>query len=397
LTEEINAGIKDQSLPAVLDLDRIWIGTDGQAKLLDFPAPGVPASPPASSAPLSASSQPTSAATAILFLEQVALTTLHGGVVSRDEASTCSIHMPLPLHARSFLTKLSTFSNLETLSGDLKTLLELPAVVISTRRRLGLWLTFWLLFLGLSLSGFFASLGMMDAIQAEPDLELLRLSLARIAALQKATPDANTNQAEELKALETYTAARFRKAISNPFVWTLPYFSLSMNKGLLPEEWHEMAKKIVATHPRRSESEITNATARLKEFLAEYHPWIPRDLPGSSVLRSILFMATTAWFQFIILPSLIACVLLRGAPLLQVLGIALVTKDGSQASPWRALSRALITWSPILIMPLVMPATAVGLCMLLALFLITVGMIAALWTPQRALQDRIVGTWLVPR
>ena len=169
-----------------------------------------------------------------------------------------------------------------------------------------------------------------------------------------------------------------------------------------------MAKEIVATHPRPSESEFTNATARLKEFLAEYHPRIPRDLPGSSVLRGVLFMATTAWFQFIILPSLIACVLLRGAPLLQVLGIALVTKDGSQASPWRALSRALITWSPILIMPLVMGAVrvgapeirtpiVVGLYMLLALFLITVGMIAALWTPQRALQDRLLGTWLVPK
>src|SRR4029077_4998854 len=117
---------------------------------------------------------------------------------------------------------------------------------------------------------------------------------------------------------------------------------------------HEMAKEIVATYPQPPESEITNAIARLKDFLAQYHPWIPRDLPGSSVLRVFLFMATTIWFQFIILPSLIACVLLRGAPLLQVLGIALVTKDGSKASPWRALSRALITWSPILLMPLVM-------------------------------------------
>ena len=40
LAAELKAGEKDGSLPAVLSLDRVWIGADGRAKLLDFPAPG---------------------------------------------------------------------------------------------------------------------------------------------------------------------------------------------------------------------------------------------------------------------------------------------------------------------------------------------------------------------
>ena len=41
LAEELAAGTKEQSLPAVLALDRVWITLEGRAKLLDFSAPGV--------------------------------------------------------------------------------------------------------------------------------------------------------------------------------------------------------------------------------------------------------------------------------------------------------------------------------------------------------------------
>ena len=38
LAEEMHAGLRDGSLPA-LELDRVWIGNDGRARLLDWPAP----------------------------------------------------------------------------------------------------------------------------------------------------------------------------------------------------------------------------------------------------------------------------------------------------------------------------------------------------------------------
>ena len=40
LAEELKAAEKDDSLPAVLSLEHVWITADGRTKLLDFPAPG---------------------------------------------------------------------------------------------------------------------------------------------------------------------------------------------------------------------------------------------------------------------------------------------------------------------------------------------------------------------
>jgi hypothetical protein len=42
LANEISAAEKDGTLPPVLAMDRVWITDDGRAKLLNFPAPGLP-------------------------------------------------------------------------------------------------------------------------------------------------------------------------------------------------------------------------------------------------------------------------------------------------------------------------------------------------------------------
>ena len=41
LAKELHTAARDGTLPEVLALDRVWITTDGRAKLLDFPAPGL--------------------------------------------------------------------------------------------------------------------------------------------------------------------------------------------------------------------------------------------------------------------------------------------------------------------------------------------------------------------
>jgi hypothetical protein len=46
LANEISAAERDGTLPEKLALDRVWITADGRAKLLGFPAPGVPVSQP---------------------------------------------------------------------------------------------------------------------------------------------------------------------------------------------------------------------------------------------------------------------------------------------------------------------------------------------------------------
>jgi hypothetical protein len=83
------------------------------------------------------------------------------------------------------------------------------------------------------------------------------------------------------------------------------------------------------------------------------------------------------------------------------LGIAVVTKEGKPASRVRVFWRNLLAWLPLMLMPLLAVllgllidlerATSVVLPMLVVLTLISSIL------PGRSLQDRLAGTYLVPR
>ena len=93
--------------------------------------------------------------------------------------------------------------------------------------------------------------------------------------------------------------------------------------------------------------------------------------------------------------------LFRGGLLMRALGIAVVRRDGSDASRWRMLWRACIAWSWLpasvfataLLNSSVHSSTSILLVGLPLLGLLT-------WSaamPGRSLPDRLAGTWLVPR
>jgi hypothetical protein len=89
-------------------------------------------------------------------------------------------------------------------------------------------------------------------------------------------------------------------------------------------------------------------------------------------------------------------VVLRGGFWLRALGIAVVTHDGAEASRWRAAGRATLTW---LWVPAQLMASMHGWAVLrLTIWAVTV--IVFSWAgdhPERGLQDRMAGTYLVPR
>jgi len=87
--------------------------------------------------------------------------------------------------------------------------------------------------------------------------------------------------------------------------------------------------------------------------------------------------------------------------LIQMMGLELVTADGRPASRLRMLARTAITWSPVLMVPFVMrflgwnaPDLTRTLWWMLAMI---AGAVAIAITPARGVQDRIAGTWVVPR
>ena len=157
LAEELAAALKDQSLPEVLALDRVWITADGRVKLLDFPAPGIetlPGNAGDGSRPLpeARSIEGATAAGRAFgetvppradahiaqdFLRQVAVAALEGRVLDADSAHPAAIPLPLPLHAKEVLAELETGLAPNLVADRLKPLLNRVASV-SRRRRLGL-------------------------------------------------------------------------------------------------------------------------------------------------------------------------------------------------------------------------------------------------------------------
>jgi hypothetical protein len=135
-----------------------------------------------------------------------------------------------------------------------------------------------------------------------------------------------------------------------------------------------------------------------------------RKLLGDSMADALPPFAHIALFMFsgmlfvIAASSLIAAVAARGV-LLRLLGFELVTRDGRRAGRWQVLLRAAIAWSPLLL-PVVVSTTlggrAGGLWSLTAMLGVALaiqfaGGVFAIARPSRGLQDRLAGTWIVPR
>jgi uncharacterized RDD family membrane protein YckC len=87
--------------------------------------------------------------------------------------------------------------------------------------------------------------------------------------------------------------------------------------------------------------------------------------------------------------------------MMRLLGIAIVREDGSDATRLRALWRAFVAWSPVILGlvggALLAPVAGIGLTV--GIFC-TIAVNLTIWSlilPGRSLQDRLAGTWLVPR
>ena len=86
-------------------------------------------------------------------------------------------------------------------------------------------------------------------------------------------------------------------------------------------------------------------------------------------------------------------------------GAALVNRRGKRASRVRALWRAAVTWTPLCVTLMVIklnpkpPAYRLDLLVVetVLMALIAAAAVWAVYHPSRSLQDRLSGTWIVPR
>ena len=392
LAEELTVGAKEQSLPAVLALDRVWITREGRAKLLDFSAPGAQEHGPWPELSPLADDDPASTRS---FLNQVSMAALEGRAVEAEKACGRAVAVPLPLHARTVMGELPEIEGPEHFARRLKPLLGRTASV-SRVRRLGLLaacIASLFLLAGIFVLGQFVFQQWLDE---HSDIVPLHYCLKRMDKLERASDPQDDAQEQQHRALEVYVAGRFVGTISDPAVW-----SSSLAARLFSPNQRRIAEQALADHPDPSEKEVADAETRLRTFLDE----MPDGLSGvndGTIPLALFGMAVGSWLVLVGAPSVISALLFRGGLLMYIFGIAVVTKNGSRASRLRTLWRSLVTWSPCVLLPmLAVFLNMVGLerlwsmCFSLAFFTALIAWSALM--PVRGLPDRIAGTYPVPR
>jgi hypothetical protein len=230
----------------------------------------------------------------------------------------------------------------------------------------------------------------------------LQICLIHLSMLDKQSDGKDRSQ--ERQALEVYIAGRFGKTISDPATWASPF------AAAIAPNLREKAKQIVAKYPNPSEKEFDEAKA-----VAEPRVGGP-DMANIFLGRSPVFVAASqAGLMTLLLAigSLVCALAFRSGLAMWIFGVVAVKRDGSRAGRLRVFWRALVTWSPGLFglvgfavlsgWMFADPAVAddiivvLGVASGLALGLFAALAIVSALLPKRGLQDRLAGTWLVPR
>ena len=193
------------------------------------------------------------------------------------------------------------------------------------------------------------------------------------------------------RQIALYVAHHYRGLITNAASWSNPMV-LQTIKG----EARKFAEQSVAEHPALTEAEIAEAEATVGKSLPKqqfFAKKLPRSMPVMLLEASLLL--------YVCVPALAAALLCRGGVVLLIAGVTFTRKDGALASRLRLLWRSILTWCPLFL------AFTVSILELniwhldwepwLALALLGLLATCSIVLPVRGLQDRLAGTWPVPR
>ena len=391
LAEEISAAQKDGTLP-VLALDRVWITVEGRAKLLDFSAPGLPFAASSSAPSAAAAAPPIVSLTASTqqtfhaFLNAVAATALSGSPGAGSQPAA-EVGMPLALYARAFLRSLSQMACADAVAAALRPLLSRVAAVSRTRRAA--------LVLGCiafpALASVAGSLGLgyvRELSQRNPGLmDVSTLCSVRTSGRFWAGKKTYLPADREFAI---YIASHYRGIITNTTVWSSPW-ALALVKG----EARKFAEQSVADYPAPTTNEVAEADAAVGQYVPKEQVFAVTASQGLWAMVGAVALAV-----YVAFPALVAALLFRGGLVLLLAGVTYVKRNGQRASRLRLLWRAVVTWC--LALPTLVSAFA-GLLihwtwqpwLALAVFGLVAAVSVAL--PKRGIQDRLAGTWPVPR
>jgi serine/threonine protein kinase len=377
LAAEIGLAAKEGTLPEVFALDRVWITDDGRAKLLDFPAPGARQPSPAIDFPSEGFKG---------FLTQVAASALNGSAEPAAE-NGFPVPVPLPLHARRFLEQISQFPSPDAAAATLKPLLQRVAQVTRWRRAaIAAGCLVMPAISALAITVGFTLLQRWD--QSNPGVFELNNLLHQRTSINSHSLK-NQPQHPTDRQFEIYIANHYGPLITNEDMW-----KGGLTVTLIKGEDRKFAEKSVAENPAPTNDEISEADAAFKQMAS------PRLHDMTKQPFFPFFMACIVLVIYVCIPALIATLLFRGGLLLFAARVTYVCKDGEPASRLRLFWRALVVWSPLLIilvafaMPKVWFSPTAGA--ISAVSLLCIFAIISIGLPERGLQDRLAGVWPVP-
>ena len=211
---------------------------------------------------------------------------------------------------------------------------------------------------------------------------------------------------EQREAIEVTLASRYRHVLTDPRLSTRDYLFMGVRA-------QTQIERLLRLHP--TELEIQRASehpfVRFAANITFPAPGVRMDRRAvvTSAIRSLeTGLGMVALFAFA------SALLFRGG-FMRLLGLELVTVDGRPASRLRVLARTAVAWAPLIM--LVIPVsqmlnlqvkysalrflaenrTSLLIASGLALSRLLAGAIAAILHPERGIQDRLAGTWIVPR
>lgn len=384
LTDELRAAEADDTLPARLALDHVWVEPNGRVQVLDFPLCAARYRP----------NEPRA------VLREAAALALEG----HPRTSTGAVAAPLPAHALDVLNKL--FASDLPLAEFQKELAEThahrPEVTPAARAgHLGLQA----LLLAAPLLAMLVltfTLSVWLALGAE-----IKAEAARRAAAALADP------AERAKLITTPDRALEREldaAASNPRA--LVRAADLANRATVEADTRTGA---LLVFQQRIAANVRSAPAYAKsreaaQVLAgrEFVLWAgERDRSGGRTDPGAVGggASVVVFFAAVLFGMVALAALLRGGVSMVLAGIAVVRADGRRASRGRCALRAVLVWTPV-VAPLFgsallqiyapeLPYLAAGL-FLVAVVLLPAYAVLALRYPTRPPQDRALGTFLVP-
>jgi hypothetical protein len=373
LLHEFADALKEGSLPP-LGLDRLWMRADGRTVLLDFEAPGVVAG--------SSSAE----ATPMELLAAVAGRVTMPGALAKDSRlplSACVLLRRWPHEAPRSLSDAQT---------QLREAAASPERVSRWRRAVPIAMAAApILFFGSMVLAFLPADARLLSGEESDVIGLLTILQTDVP------PGSPMSRPENRVALETYLAGQYGAVLRDTSLWNNQTLRIENLPAL-----GRMASDIATKYPSVTKEELARSRQTIQ-------PFVGRSLPQRSVgTKNVTLFAvstmTVAASVLVLLFSVVSSIAVPGGVATRSIGLAVVTQDGKEIGRWRSLARTLIAWLPMLVSSLLMPALisqGKAPAFLVSVGLALVAMIAGVvWTiaaADRGLQDRIAGTWVVPR